>query len=138
VPTTLTVRKIEWSAVGEMSDSDTDGLRAVFADSTGSLFFGDLAGHRKRMIFKAEPDRAPEWTPARDFAMACIRLQSKPNHPGVLAVVKTDGTGYRELIRDDAEVRFLGPGLMLRGHGTIATCWSEPPTSETRAGSCGW
>jgi hypothetical protein len=21
------------------------------------------------MIFKAEPDRAPEWTPARDFAM---------------------------------------------------------------------
>jgi hypothetical protein len=108
-PATMTVRKIEWSAVGEMGDSDTDGQRAVFADSTGSLFFGDLAGHSKRMIFKAEPDRMPDWTPARDFAMACIRLQPKANHPGVLAVVKTDGTGYRELIRDDAQGTILGP-----------------------------
>ena len=108
-PATMTVRKIDWYSVGEMGDSDTDGQRAVFADSTGSLFFGDLAGHSKRMIFKAEPDRMPDWTPARDFAMACIRLQPKANHPGVLAVVKTDGTGYRELIRDDAQGTILGP-----------------------------
>jgi Tol biopolymer transport system component len=107
-PTTMITRKIEWSAVGEMGDSDTDGHRAVFADSTGSLFFGDLAGRNKQLIFKAEPDRAPTWVPARDFSMACIRLQSKPNHPGVLAVVKTDGTGYRELIRDDAQDTILG------------------------------
>jgi hypothetical protein len=74
-PTTMTVRKIEWSAVGRRF------------------------GRSQRMIFKAEPDRAPGWIPARDFAMACIGLPSKPNHPRVLAVVKTDGTGYPRHLR---------------------------------------
>jgi hypothetical protein len=124
-PTTMTARKIEWSAVGSMGASDTDGKRAVYQDSAGNLFFGDLAGHTKRMIFKAEPGNGPGWIPSRDFSMTTLQFRAKPNRPATLAVVKTDGTGYRELVRDDSQGLFLGAAILgsLTGRGTIVTWW---------------
>jgi Tol biopolymer transport system component len=107
-PATMTVRKIEWSAVGGMGASDTDGQRAVYQDSGGNLFFGDLAGRTKRMIFKAAPGDWPGWVPSRDFSMVYLMFAALPNRPARLAVVKTDGTGYRELVRDDSEATILG------------------------------
>jgi Tol biopolymer transport system component len=106
-PTTMTLRKIEWSAVGIIGPSDTDGNRAVYQDSGDNLFFGDLSGHTKRMIFKAEPGHAPGWVPSRDFSMVSLAFHAKPRR---LAVVKTDGTGYRELVRDDSQAAILAAG----------------------------
>jgi Tol biopolymer transport system component len=107
-PRTMTQRKIEWSRVGDMGPSDTDGQRAVYRDSAGNLFFGDLAGQSKRMIFKAKPDRAPGFIPSRDFSMVFLRFSGKPGRPSTVAVMKTDGTGYRELLRDDPQGSLFG------------------------------
>jgi Tol biopolymer transport system component len=106
-PRTMSVRKIEWSAVGNLEASDTDGEHAIYEGSAGNLFYGDLAGHAKRMYFKAEPGTTGS-IPSRDFSMASLIFPAKPNRPGTLAVVKTDGTGYRELVRDDSQGTILG------------------------------
>jgi Tol biopolymer transport system component len=107
-PATMTVRKIERSALGNFGTSDTDGQRAVYQGSDHNLYFGDLAGHSKRLVFKAQEDDQPGWVPSRDFSIVQLAFEGKPNRPARLAVVKTDGTGYRELIRDDAEGSILG------------------------------
>ncbi|MBV8072893.1 MAG: hypothetical protein JO270_23520 [Acidobacteriaceae bacterium] len=109
LPTTVTVRKIEWSTLGLMDASDTDGQRAVFWDPGGNLYFGDLAGHTKRKILNAQPD-APLyfWNASKDVSMVALRFLPTPKHPATLAVIKTDGTGYRELIRDDPQGTILG------------------------------
>jgi Tol biopolymer transport system component len=118
-PATMTVRKIEWSALGSMDASDTDGQRAVYADSNGTLFFGDLSGHFKRMIFKGQPENTPAWNPSRDFSRVWLGFQTRPNQPATLAVVNTDGTGYRELVRDDMH------GAILGTHWNAAWSWDN-------------
>jgi hypothetical protein len=45
---TMTVRKIEWSKLGGLGTTDTDGERAVYY-SAGKLFYGDLAGRSRRL-----------------------------------------------------------------------------------------
>src|SRR5215469_829004 len=40
VPATMTVRKIEWSALGNIGPDDTDGERAIYGDFDGSIVFG--------------------------------------------------------------------------------------------------
>jgi hypothetical protein len=45
--------------------------------------------------------------PSRDFSMLYLLFSNKPKR---LAVIKTDGTGYRELIRDDAQGGVLDDG----------------------------
>jgi Tol biopolymer transport system component len=100
-PMTMNTRKINWSEVGYMGSGDTDGQRAVYRDSDGNLFFGDLSGRSRRMIFKVQPDDKPRWIPSRDLSMVALGFAPKPNRPSTLAVIKTDGTGYRELGKDD-------------------------------------
>ena len=124
-PATMTQRKIEWSAVGSMGSPDTDGQRAVYQDTAGNLFIGDLAGHTKRMIFKSKPDDAPPWwDPSRDFSMVWLLLQGKPDRPGTLAVMKADGTGYRELLRDDSQGTLFGAESSFRG-GPTNWSWDD-------------
>jgi Tol biopolymer transport system component len=124
-PATMTQRKIEWTAVGRMGATDTDGQRAVYQDTAGNLFFGDLAGHTKRMIFKSKPDDAPPWwDPSRDFSMVWLLLQGKPDRPGTLAVMKADGTGYRELLRDDAQGTLFGAESSFQG-GPANWSWDD-------------
>jgi hypothetical protein len=71
-----------------MGVSHTDGDRAVYADPAGNLFFGDLVGDNKRMIFKAEPGDRPGWVPSRDFSTAYLTLkcQYAAHHPRVLCI----------------------------------------------------
>ena len=118
VPTTMMARKIEWSQFGLIGESDTDGQRAVFQDSQGQLFLGDLAAHSKRMFFKPKPGDASGWVPSRDFSIVYIHSNRKPNRPPILAVVKTDGTGYRELIRDS-------DGTVLGDMSSAAWSWDN-------------
>jgi len=110
VPTTMTARKIEWHSVGSMAASDTDGQRAVYRDADGSLYSGDLAGHTKRLVWKLGAKDQIGWYPSRDFSLVALILQGKDNPKmATLAVVNADGSGYRELIHDDARgIPFYG------------------------------
>jgi Tol biopolymer transport system component len=100
-PTTMTARRIDGHSVGHMGASDTDGQRAVYRDADGSLYFGDLAGRKKSLVFKASAKETVGWVPSRDFSLVALELPDKGRlDKTMLAVIKTDGTGYRELIDD--------------------------------------
>jgi Tol biopolymer transport system component len=104
VPATMGVRKIETSTLGSMAETDTDGERAVYSTSS-KLYLGDLGGHSRRFIAKFEH---AGWIPSRDFSMVALNLLATPDRLHTVAVIKTDGTGYRELIRDDRENSIFG------------------------------
>jgi Tol biopolymer transport system component len=111
-PITMTARRIEWAKLGNMGPGDTDGERATFIDGAGDLFYGDVTGHNRRLVFKNEPNSPdPGWCATQDFSMVALTLPATANHPQLLAVVKIDGTGYRELIRDD-QGRIFGSNLV--------------------------
>jgi hypothetical protein len=103
-PATMTQRKIELpfpnNSVREANQ--TDGQRAVYKDAaTGALMISDLAGRDKRVIFKPKPgDQVSAVLPSRDLSIVVMGLIRQD---GSLkgAVVKTDGTGYRELSGSD-------------------------------------
>ena len=118
-PSTMTLRKIEWTAVGRMDAPDTDGQRAVYRDSTGSLFFGDLGGHSKRLVWKAGSDDRFYWAPSRDFSIVWLRFPAKSGKPAMVAAVGIDGNGYRELIRDDDQ------GSLLRNSAFGSWSWDS-------------
>lgn len=98
-PATMSDRRIEWSRLGSMGPADTDGERAVFA-SGDNLFLGDLAGRTKHLILDTKRNN---WVPCRDFSMVALNLLTTPIRQHTLGVIKSDGTGYRTLIRDDAK-----------------------------------
>jgi Tol biopolymer transport system component len=102
-PATMTQRKIEESP-RQFGEGDTDGHRVVYADrATSELVYGDLAGNSKKVIFKAKQGELPGWSPSRDFSTVFLRLHAKPGEPQIFAVVNTDGTGYREFAKLDAD-----------------------------------
>ena len=113
VPVTMTARKIELSgleAVG-VDTGDTDGRRVVY-DSGGSLFFSDLAGHTKRLVFKPHQEDIRAFFTSHDFLMVVLIL-AKGGGPTKLAVIRTDGTGYRELFQDDEHATFPASDIHL-------------------------
>jgi len=114
LPPTMSVRKIDYSSLGSFGVTDTDGERAVYL-AANTLYFGDLVGHRRRMIGNF---LHLGWVPSRDFSMVVLNLLGDPTRPHTLAVVKTDGTGYRELIRDDAQNSIFG------ANNNLAMSWS--------------
>lgn len=63
----MRVRKIEWAGLGQMNSCDTDGHRAVYRAADGSLYFGDLTGQNKRLVFKVKPGDVPAWCASRDL-----------------------------------------------------------------------
>jgi Tol biopolymer transport system component len=111
-PATMTVRKIENIKVanfGHMDADDTDGVRGVYFDSDNNVVLSDLAGHSKQVIFKHASDDGLHFERrSRDFSMLALLFFAEGNNPARLAVIKSDGTSYRELIRDDPEGSILG------------------------------
>src|ERR1700683_3706392 len=102
-PATMTQRQIE-KAGRSFGVGDNDVHRVVYVnDKTGELISGDLAGNSKRVIFKGKPGEPPGWSPSRDFSMVLLHLDSKPGQPQIVAVVNTDGTGYREIAKLDGQ-----------------------------------
>src|SRR5580658_4115375 len=95
-PTTMSVRKIESAGLGEMNPCHTDGHRAVYRAADGNLYFGDLTGQNKHLVFKVQPEDVPTWCLSRDLSMTALGFAPKLNRPAIIAVIKTDGTGYRE------------------------------------------
>ena len=99
LPPTPTVREIDWSQLGPMGPSDTNGVRAVFSSEDG-LYISDLDGRAKHRIY---PLKHFDWVPCRDFSLVALNLHDIPTRQHTLGVIKPDGTGYRTLIRDDAK-----------------------------------
>ena len=103
-PTTMTQRKIEVSAdlVNPLILSAfTDGQRVVFKDSaTGALMVSDVGGSGRRIIFRQPKDRVVRPVlVSRDFSLVLMTL-TKPDKSITWAMVRTDGTGYREIAGD--------------------------------------
>ncbi|SPE26077.1 exported hypothetical protein [Candidatus Sulfopaludibacter sp. SbA6] len=99
VPATMTQRKIElpFSNGSVLHVFETDGQRQVYMDAaTGALMISDLAGKDKRVIFKPKAgDRVVAHVLSRDLSMIAFSLKTGDGYRS--AVIKTDGTGYREL-----------------------------------------
>jgi Tol biopolymer transport system component len=109
-PATMTQRRIE--TLGRLIDPwDTDGRRTVYLDNAGGeLIYGDLAGNSKRVIYKTKPGELQVSIPSRDFSIVRLGLHHNPDELRTVAVVNTDGTGYREIARLD---------------GASAGCWNN-------------
>ncbi len=100
LPATMTQRKIEMPGVNP-GPGDTDGRRAVYLNKAGELIYSDLAGKMKRVILKVKPTDQLGFSPSRDFSM--VLLQSLTPDQEIDSVVKTDGTGYREIAKLDGQ-----------------------------------
>jgi len=78
------------------------------------------------VIFKSKPDDLSWWAASRDFSLVALAFAEKPDRPAYVAIVKTDGTGYRELVRNDEEGKKQGLGLTglatSAGRGTTGIC----------------
>jgi len=99
-PATMTARKIELPG---LTFGIPDGQRVVYTDdATGALMIGDLAGRDKRVVFKPKTGRVLGFMPSRDFSMVYMFL-TRPDGSSTDAVIKSDGTGYRELGRFEGD-----------------------------------
>jgi Tol biopolymer transport system component len=111
LPPTMSVRQIEWAGLGQIGVNQTDGQLAVYIAADGNLYIGDLSGHARRLVYKPQPGqtigvpgpfvpRSLWWWPSKDFSMIALDV-TQPGRPDILAVVRSDGTGYRELFHLD-------------------------------------
>src|SRR5262249_30609061 len=100
-PATLTQRKVEIAAPPfprQRAINTTDGQQAIYYDpGAGGLAIADVTGRNNRVIRKGTLDGLGLYVPSRDFSMVAIIRNRVPDQPGTIAVMKTDGTGYREL-----------------------------------------
>jgi len=103
-PKTMSMRRIDSRPLGEIGPTDTDGERAVYW-SAGHEYFGDLAGRRRQLVGDFRKHGA---VPSRDLSMVALNLKADSARPHTLAVIKPDGTGYRELLRDDDKSNIFG------------------------------
>jgi dipeptidyl aminopeptidase/acylaminoacyl peptidase len=96
-PTTATMRKIEF-APDIARIVATDGQKAVYwDDKQNTLYFGDTRGKDRRIVFQRK-ERIPDVWVSRDLSLVFLYVPG--NARGVAphnAIVKTDGTGYREI-----------------------------------------
>src|SRR5262245_58956324 len=93
---TATLRVIEFNS-NVQNVVATDGQRAVYWDSTNTLFISDVSGKKKLKV--REVKQRPSTVVSRDLSMVFFYFpgSTASKVPGHYAVVKTDGTGYREL-----------------------------------------
>jgi Tol biopolymer transport system component len=91
VPATMTQRKLPPYTV-------SDGQRDLqFDPATGALTIGDFLGKDRRAVFKPKAGvQVVSVQPSRDLSMVAIGLD-KSGATQKMAVIKADGTGYREI-----------------------------------------
>jgi WD40 repeat protein len=102
-PPTMTQRKIEAPVGRGLGGLATDGQRAIYIDyGANALMIGDADGSHGRVIYKTKPgesfSRYLALAPSRDLSMVFFRLVASDGQV-TNAVIKTDGTGYRELFQ---------------------------------------
>jgi len=99
VPSTMTQRKIElpYPIFSGYPVAQTDGQRVIYKDdATGALMISDLAGKDKRVILKPKGSLSEVISASHDFSIVQVYL-TRPDGSKTNAVIKTDGTGYREI-----------------------------------------
>ncbi len=103
-PATLRQRRF-----GSVPWYSTDGQRSIDRDAaTGAAVITDLATKTQRVLFKPKPGETfVASVPSRDFSLATLEFRRGQEPGQTLAVIKTDGTGYREIAR--MESIFQGP-----------------------------
>ncbi len=90
----------------------TDGEHTIFRDeSTGEIFYSDHPGKVQRVIYKTDVADVRGIWPSRDLSLVVLYFANKPDRPAFLALIKSDGTGYRELVRNDEAGRSQGLGF---------------------------
>jgi hypothetical protein len=105
LPTAMAQRRIELQE--GWSWAETDGHAAVHRDDvTGELLYTDLTNKKHWVVYRAKPDDLWDWKPSRDFSMLALWFRTRPNRPAVLAVIKIDGSGFREVIPSE---KAIGP-----------------------------
>jgi len=99
-PATMTQRKIDYQNSGDWAIYailETDGQRALYKDeATGALMMRDLATDSKRVILRPAGTISGAISGSRDLSRVAIYLK-KPDGSSVMAVLKTDGSGYRDI-----------------------------------------
>jgi Tol biopolymer transport system component len=78
----------------------TDGHRAMYWNDKGQIIYKDLASKSERIIFRSsfEAKNDTYQFPSHDFSMSGLAIHNGSlDKQQVLAVVRSDGTGYREL-----------------------------------------
>jgi WD40 repeat protein len=96
-PSTITLRKVDF-APGIQNVVATDGQRAMYWDADyTTLLYSDVDGKNRKVVFTTTADRRPVPYPSRDLSMVILYFTQSQQSPDSYAVVKTDGTGYREL-----------------------------------------
>jgi Tol biopolymer transport system component len=111
-PSTMTLRRIELGA-GIQNVVATDGQRVVFWDTSNTtLWIGDSAGKSKREIYRT--NRRPLTYVSRDLNMVFFYFPAFQQEPPSYAVVKSDGTGFRnlELVQDGKPVAATQPACV--------------------------
>ncbi|HEY6340428.1 MAG TPA: hypothetical protein VIY49_02960 [Bryobacteraceae bacterium] len=98
-PATMTQRKIElpypYDPIPHVQT--TDGRRQVYVDpATGAFTVSDLAGKDKRVVFKPKAgEQIVGNAVSRDLSVASLSL-GREDGSLMGALIRTDGTGYRE------------------------------------------
>jgi Tol biopolymer transport system component len=103
-PETMSIHKIDREKLGLFGPGDTDGHRVTYIGADGNLYFGDLSGRTKSLVYgSADPEfrKSPSWVVSRDFSIVALILPKTKTRSVTLAVIKIDGTGYRELLKLD-------------------------------------
>ena len=94
-PASMTKRKIELGA-GVQNIVGSDGHRAVYWDPAGTtLLTGDLAGKDRHVVLQTS--RIPTLEVSPDLSMIFIAFPPAGQEPRKYGVMKTDGSGYRDL-----------------------------------------
>jgi hypothetical protein len=89
---TMRARRIELPVRGVTQD----GQHLLPFDDRGTITLSDVAGTNKRIIFKGKLGENVSAHPSRDYSMFLLFIHQS-NTPVSLALIKADGTGYREI-----------------------------------------
>jgi Tol biopolymer transport system component len=99
-PATMTQRRIDYQDTGVAAGTAfvrTDGQHALYKDeATGALVIRDLATGSKRVILRPQGTMSAGVVASRDLSRVAISMR-RPDGSSTMAVLKTDGSGYREI-----------------------------------------
>ncbi len=105
-PEMLTQHRIDLPGIAN-NMSETDGHRVVYQEPTsGDIVYSDNGGKLQRVIFHDRDHHLLEWAASKDFSAIALFFGATESQPGSVGVVRTDGSGYRELWGGSAEDGF--------------------------------
>jgi Tol biopolymer transport system component len=100
LPATLSQRRLEFAHAPDRAHyaaMQTDGQRMVYKNqATGAVMVSDLSGANQRVVFKPQLWISTALPTSRDFSMVGMYQTTPDGSRTTYAVVKLDGTGYRD------------------------------------------